>query len=408
MISLYNPFTPSEIAANPDDFFGRSEELGFLCNSLPQGSVAIQGVVGIGKSSLLSRGLLQMEGFDSNHSAKSIVAVGDRDIKTVDQAARLLVESFVTIDEKSKKISFKLGSVFETESVEICRNFSEGRHLAVLKRLVEAEFLKGSLGDDKLLLLSVDEADKCPVPLARLVRAICTHTQHQGVKRVRFVFAGVSPFFQAMVDEDPGVNRFFNRNILLRPMSSEDAFELIETKLTKVAEVAEREKIAIAIDPDVIPRIVQLSGGHPHILQLLGSHLVTHESEDPDGLIDARDLVNSLHRICFEDRAQVYDSILHSLDLYGRREELETLLRLAYVGFPTKIARNRAIEGVGEEALKWFVDHQLVSSADDSHYGLVDEFLRIRFILSEAESPASERRAERLIISATRDRLLES
>ena len=93
MAPLYNPFTPSEIAANPDDFFGRSDELNLMCNSLPQGSVAIQGVVGIGKSSLLSRGLIQMEGFDSDNSAKSVMAVGDKDVKTVDEAARLLLES---------------------------------------------------------------------------------------------------------------------------------------------------------------------------------------------------------------------------------------------------------------------------------------------------------------------------
>lgn len=208
MVHLYNPFTPSEIAANPDDFFGRTEELNLFCNSLPQGSVAIQGVVGIGKSSLLSRGLLQMEGFNSGHSSKYVVAVGDKDVKTVDDAARLLLESFVSVDEKQKKVTFKLGSVFETGSTEIIRNFTEGRHLAVLKNVVEKETLKGLLGKDEFLLLGVDEADKCPVPLARLIRTISTHTQHKGVKRVRFVLAGVSPFSTKMVKEDPGLTVF--------------------------------------------------------------------------------------------------------------------------------------------------------------------------------------------------------
>lgn len=398
MSQLYNPFTPSEIAANPDDFFGRSEELNVLCTSLPQGSVAIQGVVGIGKSSLLSRGLLKMEGFDSRESARYVVAVGDKDIQTVDEAARLLLESFVTIDETHKKVSFKLGSFFETESTEICRTYSQGRHLAVLKRIVEDQFLKKLLGQDKYLLLAIDEADKCPVPLARLIRSICTDTQHRGVKRVRFVLAGVSPFFKKMVEEDAGVNRFFYRTILLKPMSPEDATELIETKLTQVAEHAEKEKAAITVDPEVIAQVVRLAGGHPHILQLLGSHLVIHESEDPDGVIDSRDLVNSLRQVCFDDRAGVYDSILHTLDLYERREELETLLSLADRGFPTRIPKHRAIEGVGVDAIKWFVDHEVLSPVENSHYALVDEFLRIRFILSDAESPASQRNAERSII----------
>ena len=398
MAQLYNPFTPSEIAANPDDFFGRSEELNLMCTSLPQGSVAIQGVVGIGKSSLLSRGLLQMEGFDSENSAKSVMAVGDKDVKTVDEAARLVLESLVNIDEKHHKISFKIGPVFEAESTEICRNFSEGRHLAVLKRVVESQFLKHLLGNSKFLLFGIDEADKCPAPLARLIRSICTHTQHQGVKRVRFVLAGVTSFFQKMVVEDVGVNRFFYRTVLLKPMSLEDATELIETKLAQVGEAAEKQHIVINTDPDVIPKIVRLSGGHPHLLQLLGSHLVIHENEDPDGIIDSRDLVNALRQICFEDRAGVYNSIMHMLTLYGRLEDLETLLDIAEKGFPTRIPKLQAVDAVGEEALKWLADHEVLSPQEDSYYGLVDEFLRIRFMLGESESAAAQRSTERAII----------
>jgi|SRR5690242_18452010 len=338
-VQLYNPFMPSEIAANPEDFFGRSDELRLFCRSLPQGSVAIQGAVGIGKSSLLSRGLIEMEGFDGDHSARSVVAVGDKDVKTVDEAGRLILESLVSIDEKHKKLTFKIGQLFERESVEVCRNFSEGRHLAALKRVVTDEFLTRLLDEKRFLLLVIDEADKCPVPLARLVRSICTATQHQGVKRVRFALAGVSPFFQHLVTEDAGVGRFFNRTILLKPMSQEEATDLIETKLKQVAEKAEEQGIPIEIDPKLIPMVVVLSGGHPHLLQLLGSHLVVHENDDPDGLIDSRDLVSSLRQICFEDRAGVYDSILHLLDIYGRSEDFEALPAIARPGFPTKIPR---------------------------------------------------------------------
>ncbi len=152
-----------------------------------------------------------MEGFGSHHRARTVVAVGDKDVKTVDDAAQLLLECFMQVDEAHKKVAFKLGSVFEIESADICRNFATGRHLASLKRVVEREFLDSLLNDRELLLLAVDEADKCPVPLARLIRSISTHTQHQGVKRVRFLLAGVSPFFRKMVTEDSGVGRFFIR-----------------------------------------------------------------------------------------------------------------------------------------------------------------------------------------------------
>jgi hypothetical protein len=102
--------------------------------------------------------------------------------------------------------------------------------------------------------------------------------------------------------------------------------------------------------------------------------------------------------LCFEDRAGVYDSILHTLDLYGRLEELATLLGIAERGFPTRIPKGRALELVGETAIKWLADHEIITPVDNSNYGLVDEFLRIRFILSEAESAEAKRSAERSII----------
>ncbi len=406
---LVNPFTPSEIASNPDDFFGRSQELRTLETSLRQGSFAIQGVVGIGKSSLLARARLLMEGFNSDYRAKTVVAVGDKDIKTVDDAARLLLECFVEVDEAHKKVAFKLGSLFEMESADICRNFAEGRHLASLKRIVEREFLNRLLGNDELLVLAVDEADKCPVALAQLIRSISTHTQLNGVKRVRFILAGVSPFFRKMTTEDPGIGRFFYKTVMLKPMHPDEATDLMENKLTIVTDKAAEEGEDLRVDPEVISRVVALSGGHPHILQLLGSHLVSHESEDPDGVIDSRDLANSLRRICYEDRVRAYDSVMHMLELYGRSDSLRDLFQLAEAGFPTRIHRLAAKETLGEDTIKWFVDKDILCVVSRSEYGLVDEFLRVRYQFDQAESTSDQKKLEKEIISEVSvERYLES
>jgi hypothetical protein len=45
---LLNPFTPTEIASLPDDFYGRADELVILERSLQLGSVVIHGPMGIG------------------------------------------------------------------------------------------------------------------------------------------------------------------------------------------------------------------------------------------------------------------------------------------------------------------------------------------------------------------------
>lgn len=363
-----------------------------------QGSIAIQGPVGIGKSSLLARGVLAMEGFDSQHQCKAVIAVGDRDVSTVDEAARLLLQEFIHVDEHQKRIKFKVGSFFETESAEICKFFTEGKHLAALKRIVEEEYLKLSLSSDEYLILAVDEADKCPVPLARLMRAVLTHTQQRSVKRVRFIFAGVIPFLDQMVAEDPGISRFVYETIILKPMLQEESFELIEAKLWRVASHARENGIALDIEPTIIQRIVALSGGHPHILQLLGSHLIEHESEESDGKLDASDLYDALRRICYKYRGQQYESILHLLEVNGKLDTLKSLLGAARPGFPTRIERATAQKIAADDALQWLVDRNVLSVPSKDFYGLLDEFLRVRLIFDGAESLQEVKIAERMLI----------
>ncbi len=382
---ISNPFSPASIAAAPDDFFGRSEELGDFERSLGQGSVAIQGPIGIGKSSLLARGRLLMEGFESNHKCESVLAVGDRDVSNIDQAARLVLESFTEIDERQNRVKLKLGPVLEIESGEICRHFAEGRHLAVLKRIVERDYLDRLLAGKNLLIIGVDEADKCPAPLARLFRALLTHTQQQGVRNVRFVFAGVNPFLEEMTREDAGVTRFIYRTITLTPMDLDESTEMVEFKFGRLVDDANKEHIRLEIDPSVIRRMVNFSGGHPHILQLLGSHVVENEMEDPDGIIDAHDFHDALRRICYEDRVAVYNSTIHTLSTADRYDALLTLLGMTEASplnicsrtFPTRIDAELARDAVDSEDLEWLVNNNVIRYLADE-YALIDEFLRIR------------------------------
>jgi hypothetical protein len=398
---LINPFTPTRIASKPEDFFGRTDELRTLERSLRQGSVVLDGPIGIGKSSLLSQAVMAMEGFGTGTRAKTVLAVAHKSVVTVDDAARLLLQKFVEIDERKKTVNFKigvglpkvLGAEYERKSEEIYRNFSAGHHLAALQKIVARECLPHVLGQDDVLLLCIDEADKSPVPLAQLVRAIVTDMQHQALDSIRFMLAGVSPYFQSMVAEDEGIRRFFYKTITLRSLTNEDSADLLHTKLAQVARQAEKDGIRLRIHPSVIPRIVSLSGGHPHILQLLGSHLVEHESEDSDGVIDSKDLVNSLRRVCYEDRSQVYESTLHMLDLEGRMDLLSALLEEGATSFPTRIDQSLAVEIIGRDSLQWFVEHNILTPYD-GEYGLVDEFLRIRMLLDQLDSEQDQKQLE--------------
>ncbi len=160
-IMLSNPFTPSEIACLPEDFVGREEELRLLERSLAVGSVGILGAIGIGKSSMLARVRLQMEGFNSKHRSKVVVGVGDKDLRTVDDMARLMLEQFVEVDEVANTVRLHLGQVFELGTRVVYNHFKAGRHLSALKRVVQEEVVRQS----EFLILAIDEADKCPAPL---------------------------------------------------------------------------------------------------------------------------------------------------------------------------------------------------------------------------------------------------
>jgi hypothetical protein len=397
---LKNPFTPSFIASAPDDFFGRADELRVLKKAVRMGCVAIHGPIGIGKSSLLARAVLELEGFEGARSAEAIVITAYKDIKTIDEAARQVLEALVDIDEAHRKVTFKIGSLFEHESGEITRNFIEGRHVAALQRLLARQTLRLALRDDPLLIIAIDEADKCPVPLAQLVRAITSDAQLAGVQTIRFLLAGVSPFYERMLDEDPGIGRFVYRTVSLDPMTPEDAADLLQTKLDLVVDDANTSGIALEVADDVVPRVVGLSGGHPHIVQLLGSYLIEHEDQDPDGIIDSNDLVTSLMRVCYQDRAQAYDATLHMLTVENKLQDLERLLTLGVGRFPTRIPRTAAVEIVSPEVLKWLLDRDILSlaSANSAHYGLVDEFLRIRLILDAEQSEQNKKELEANIL----------
>jgi hypothetical protein len=399
---LKNPFTPSLIASAPDDFFGRSDELRVVKRALQMGCVAIQGPIGIGKSSLQARAVLELEGFGGEHAAQAVTVTAHKDVRTVDGAARLILEALVDIDEKHRKVTFKIGSLFEHESGEVARNFVEGRHLAALERVLEQESLNAMLKDRKLLIIAVDEADKCPIPLAQLIRVVTSDAQHAGVKSIRFLLAGVSPFYERMLEEDRGIGRFVYRTISLEPMTLEDASDLLRTKLESVMDDAEDSGVALSVAPDVITRVIALSGGHPHILQLLGSYLVEHEDEDPDGVIDSKDLLNSLSRVCYEDRAKAYDATLHMLSVENKLGDLRQLVELAGGSFPTRIPRTKAVDSIAPDILTWFVERDILSipRAASAHYGLVDEFLRIRLLLDSELSEESRRALETEIVGS--------
>jgi hypothetical protein len=389
---INNPFTPSLMASEPDAFFGREDELQILSRAITQGSVAIQGPVGIGKSSLLSRTLLHMDGFMSDEKCICRIAVGHSDITNVDDAARLILEELVDVDSTSHKVTFGVPNIAQYEFSEAYQHYASGRHLAALTKIIETEAFSLLLGQNRRLILAIDEADKCAPQIAQLIRAVSTKTQLRGINNIRFILAGVSPFFSEMLDTDQGVTRFIYKTINLGPLMEGEARLLLETKFAEVEKDAKDSGLELRIDPIVIERILKLSGGHPHLIQLLGSHVIEHEHFDPDGIIDSRDLMDSLRSVCYESRGPVYDTMIHRMQEEGKFGVFQTCIELAGGCFPGIISRTSALNERALELddIEWLIDSNILSIQDNETYRIVDEFLRIRVVLDTENQTLTE------------------
>lgn len=393
VFKLVNPFIPMKAATSPDDFFGRKEEIAFLDSGLGAGHVAIQGSIGIGKTSLLERMRLLEEGFNQmSSSAESYIVLGNKDIGNLDDAAKLVLQEFVQVDSIQKTRKFGISKIIATEKnvTEIKTNFPVGRCLGVLKEII----LKWSMNNPKKrLILAFDEADKCPRFFAQLFRNITGYCDVNHVSNIRLMVAGVNPYFQKMVEEDAGVRRFFTEVINVKPLQPEEAEELLIKKFRIVRNRAKKERLTLNIDLNVVEQITRLSGGHPHLIQLLGYRIIENENSDPDGVIDNRDLVGSLRTICFQDRSVVYQSIIHLLDIEGKLEPLKDLFNIADVKCPTKINRDAALEIVDRDLIQWYVDNNILLPESGDSYRLEDEFLRVRLMFDEEElTPEAETR----------------
>jgi len=191
---MKNPFKPSEVISDPGEFYGRTVEIDKISRLISQGSLAIQGSFGIGKSSLLSRTLLHLEGFDSLENSTYRIAVGHGDIKTIEDAARLILEELVDIDSTQKTFTIGIPKLAQYSSSEAYSLFQEGRHVAALNKILSDNAFKELTMNNGYFIIAIDEAEKCSVALARLFRQIQTKSQLNGLGNIRFVFCGVSPF----------------------------------------------------------------------------------------------------------------------------------------------------------------------------------------------------------------------
>jgi len=185
-----------------------------------------------------------------------------------------------------------------------------------------------------------------------------------------------------MIKEDQGIMRFIYEIIQLDPFSLEEARDFLDLKFSQLVKSTRSEKEEeLFINPEMIDRIVQLSGGHPHLLQLLGSHVVENEYSNPDGEINIEDLVGSLQKICYQQRAPVYDLLIHDMKKVGKYISYLKFLELSGGTFPSKVDTKCLENHLDEDEIEWLLFRNILIVSKDNDYELTDELLKVRIMM---------------------------
>ena len=344
----------------------------------------------------------------TEHKSTIVQGVCSKEIKTSDDAAAMILSALpAQIQSKHK---FKIGPSFlGYESESTSASGGGETPMTVLRRFVE-ETAGPQL---EYLIFAFDQAENCPAALTALVRTLITTIELKGCHKLRLILSGVSPYFDKVTDGDTGLNRVFSQ-IHVLPLRTHEAQELVETKFRIVVAESEKAGINVHLDPKVLEGIVRLSGGHPHVIQLLGSHLIQHENSNPDDMIDAKDLADAVRRICYEDRGDIYAKVIESLETVDMIRPFVSLLGLAKSNFPTLLMKRDALEVVGADLIEEFIRRDIFVRAGQGKLRLVDEFLSLRLKLDQEEERGTgqeldydEREIEQLFEAGSEDKTEE-
>ncbi|MEZ5945199.1 MAG: hypothetical protein R3C18_27815 [Planctomycetaceae bacterium] len=395
---LIDSFWTSGLVSQIDEFHGRDAELGDLQANIKRSGIAISGSVGVGKSSLLSIMRVMLEGFNTGLRSACPLAMcstGDEPW----QLAKKLIHHFRHVTEKKVvEWGFDLKGVAWKETKTASELSGDDHISALIELLLELS----SSGNLDYLVCMFDESHKCPNSLAELVRTLKERLEHDGVPNIRFIAAGIDPFVSRMIQYDSGIGRAFQCHIALTPWDVDTTRSFVEEKLGSIIDNANAEGNNEITYSDGLSNVIyRLSGGHPFLVQLLGSYLVRHENAVPDGLLDVTDLVGALREICMRTRRPEYNSMIEALDMNQMLEAYQRMVESLSTKSPSTILPTDLIHIAGIDGVKWFLDNGYIFE-ERGLYRLTDELLRVALLLEDGGEAALSAREQTILFSQRR------
>lgn len=164
---------------------------------------------------------------------------------------------------------------------------------------------------------------------AQTLRAIATTLDVNRLGKISFMIIGYPEGIERFFSGDPSAKRHFDI-IELSPMPREEAMEILMKGF---------ESIALSFDKSELDQRIDVAGGYPHSIQMIGHYLV---DVDIDENIDKEDWEKALQRSAEElarkDFSDMYDfhgkgtlreTVLNILALSGKPLSKQTLRELS-------------------------------------------------------------------------------
>lgn len=316
-----DPFTPNRPVDDPDRFFGRSEPVSELVDSLfqikngnPKHSI-VTGDRGVGKSSLL--GQIQLTARGDNRLTDRLQI--DRGCEKFDflcvwhdcdstqsafDLAHAILRKFESAFSKFTKgltveldlAGFaKLGANRQSSSnlTELIDEFS-----ARLDKVTTAASKAGKDG----VIIFVDELDRLSVQsmVATFLKLATERLFRDGTKKLSFMAAGITGAIQKLEDEHGSILRTF-RDVPLTTFNKDEVQEILIDGFQKV-----NRKVAMV---DLGKKAWEVTVGLPEPIHLLGSEML---SVDEDEKLDERDFESAIQKIVTDVRRNKLATLLRS------------------------------------------------------------------------------------------------
>lgn len=382
-----DPFTPNRPVDDPERFYGRTEPVSEMVDSLfqiknqnPKHTI-VTGDRGVGKSSLLMQIQLTSNGDNSLTDRFKIDRGVDKfnflsvwhDVDATQNAFDLALAILGKFESAFKK--FLSGFSLEIDLAGFGKLGRDKQNPINISSLID-EFVvrigKVAEGAEKNkkdgVLIFIDELDRIKPDsmISSFFKLTSERLARDGIKRVGFVCAGITGAVQKLEEEHASILRTF-RDVPLPRFAKEESALILKEGFGKA-----NHKCSI---PNFEDRVLEVTMGLPEPIHLLGSEML---SVDIDGILLEDDFENAIKKIVSDVRKNKLASLLRKAGGGKYQKIVEAMARhdkkIVPLEFIAKV--------IGQEQSQFstnmatLVDREIIFKPAIGHYAFTDPMLK--------------------------------